>query len=77
MSNHVVEVGKATSTDLSNGKTYNIVNQLLSDNKGEGNVVAIDSGYPTLGLLKELNGTHPLLRLRKETLNIFLLIILC
>ena len=34
-SNHVVKVGKATYADVSNGKTYNIVNQLLSDEKGD------------------------------------------
>ena len=51
--NQVVEVGKATYTDVPHGKTYNIVNQLVSDEKGEGIVVAMDSGFPTLGLLKD------------------------
>ena len=53
MSSHVVKNGKATYTDVSNGKTYDIVNQLLSAGKGEGKVVTMDSGFPTLSLLKD------------------------
>ena len=53
MSNHLVKVGKATYTDVSKGKTYNMVKLLLTDVIGEGKLVAMDSGFPTLCLLRD------------------------
>ena len=53
MSNHHVKVGKATYTDVSKGKTYDLVKLLLIDVRGQGKLVAMDSGFPTLCLLRD------------------------
>ena len=53
VSNHLVKVGKATYTDVSKGKTYNMVKLLLTDVIGQGKLVAMDSGSPMLCLLRD------------------------
>ena len=54
VSNHLVKVGKATyNTDVFKEKTYSMVKLLLTDVIGQGNLVAMDSGFPTLCLLRD------------------------
>ena len=51
--NHLVKVGKATYTDVSKGKAYNMVKLLLTNVIGQGKLVALDGGFPTLSLLRD------------------------
>ena len=51
--NHLTKVGKYSYTDLSKGKNYNIVDQLISEVKGLGKTVVMDSGFPTVSLVKD------------------------
>ena len=51
--NHLTKVGKYTYTDATHGKNYNAVEQLIHDVKGMGKTVTMDSGFPTLKLLKD------------------------
>ncbi len=51
--NHVVKVGKKSYKSPQNGKNYDIVDQLLSGLKGVGRSVVMDSGFPTLKLLRD------------------------
>ena len=53
VSNHLVKVGKATYTDVSKGKTHNMVKLLLTDVIREGKLVVMNSGFPTLYLLRD------------------------
>ena len=53
VSNHLVKVGKATYTDVSKGKTYNMVKLRLTDVIGQGKLVVLNSGFPTLCLLRD------------------------
>ena len=53
MYNHLTKVGKYTYTDTTHGKNYNAVEQLIHDVKGMGKTVTMDSGFPTLKLLKD------------------------
>ena len=53
VSNHLVKVGKATYADVSRGNTYSMVKLLLTDVIGKGKLVAMDSGSPTLCLLRD------------------------
>ena len=53
VSNYLVKVGKATYTDVSKGKTYNMVKLLLTYVIRQGKLVAMDSGFPTLCLLRD------------------------
>ena len=50
---YLVKVFKATYADVSKGKTYNMVKLLLTDVIGQGKLVAMDSGFPTLCLLRD------------------------
>ena len=52
MSN-LVRVGKAAYTDVSKGKTYNIVKLILTDVKREGKLVGMNSGFATPYLLRD------------------------
>eukprot|EP00794_Sanderia_malayensis_P005758 gene5758-biopygen4674 len=51
--NHVVKVGKKTYLNPQRGKNYDIVYQLLSGMKDNGRLVIMDSGFPTIDLLKD------------------------
>ena len=51
--NHLTKVGKYSYTDLSKGKNYNVVDQLISEVKGLGKTVVMDSGFPTVSLVKD------------------------
>ena len=51
--NHVVKVGKKTYVNPQKGKNYDIVDQLLSGLKDNGRLVIMDSGFPTIHLLKD------------------------
>ena len=44
---------KLLNTDVFKGKTYNMVKLLLTDVIGQGKLVAIDSGFPMLYLLRD------------------------
>ena len=51
--NHLVKVGKQTYTNTGSGKNYNTVEQLLEGLKYMGRLVVMDSGFPTIQLLKD------------------------
>ena len=51
--NHVVKVGKKTYKNPQKGKNYDIVDQLLSGLKDNGRLIIMDSGFPTVNLLKD------------------------
>ena len=51
--NHLTKVGKYTYTETTHGKNYNAVEQLIHDVKGMGKTVTLDTGFPTLKLLKD------------------------
>ena len=51
--NHLVKVGNKTYNNTEFGKNYNTVDQLLEGLKGMGRLVVMDSGFPTIKLLKD------------------------
>lgn len=53
IANHVVKVGKKSYVSPQNGKNYDIVDQLLLGLKDNGRSVIMDSGFPTLKLLRD------------------------
>ena len=52
LSNRLAKIGKATCTE-GKGKTYSMVKLLLTDVIRQGKLVAMDSGFPTLCLLRD------------------------
>ena len=77
--NHLVKGGKATYTDVSKGKTYNMFKLLLTDVIEQGKLAGMDSGFPTLCLqeMQKTIGTRPLLQPKLEIQLTFLPNILC
>ena len=53
ITNHLVKVGRKTYISTAKGKTYNIVDQFLSSYKGNGKLVVLDNGFPTIKLLED------------------------
>ena len=53
IANHLVKVGRKTYPSTARSKTYNIVDQLLSSHKGNGKLVVLDNGFPTIKLLED------------------------
>ena len=53
ITNHLVKVGRKTYTSTARGKTYNIVDQLLSSHKGSGKLVVLDNGFPMIKRLED------------------------
>ena len=53
ITNHLVNVGKKTYTSTANGKTYNIVDQLMEQHKDQGKLLVLDNGFPTVKLMKD------------------------
>lgn len=53
-SNHIVKVGKKTyHREPTKGKNYYIVEHLIQDYKNQGRLLVIDSGFPTINLLRD------------------------
>ena len=84
--NHLVKVDKATDvsrdvskTDVSKEKTYNMVKLLLTNVIGPGKLVALDSGFPTLCLLRDAkdNWNTSIIATKLEIQLTFLPNILC
>ena len=48
-----MKVGRKTYTSTARGKTYHIVDQLLSSHNGNGKRVVLDNGFPTIKLLED------------------------
>ena len=55
ITNHLVNVGKKAYTSTANGKTYNIVDQLMEQHKDQGKLLVLDIGFPTVKLMKDAN----------------------
>ena len=53
ITNHLVKVRRKTYTSTARSKTYNIVNLFLSFHKGNGKIVALDNGFPTIKRLED------------------------
>ena len=51
--NHLTKAGIKTYTSTDNGKNYNTVEQLLEGLIGQGRLVIMDNGFPTIHLLKD------------------------
>ena len=51
--NHVVKVGRKSYVHPQNGKDYDIVDQLTAGLKNSGRLGVMDSGFPTLKLIKD------------------------
>ena len=51
--NHVVKVGRKSYVHPQNGKDYDIVDQLIDGLKNSGRLGVMDSGFPTLKLMKD------------------------
>ena len=55
VANHVVKPGKKTHRNTVNGKNYDVVDQLLTNFKDSGRLVVMDSGFPTMKLVRDAN----------------------